>query len=236
MMVSLLVTAILASLGVWQLQRADEKRTIEAALRERSASEPLWVGRDRLSLPDSEYRQGIAEGRFDGAHTVFLDNQIQESQAGYHVLVPLRLASESGSAVLVNLGWVPMGLDRQQLPQVDIPHSQVTVRGTLRRPPRAPFFLGDEGTQETSGWPKLVQYVNTEQLQSKLGYPLQPLVLQLAPDEPYGFVRQWPELPTSVQQHIAYAVQWFAMALVAVVVFVILYRRSFDGNEQRNRS
>lgn len=235
MAVSLLVTAILISLGVWQLGRADEKRAIETALKERSASAPLRVGKDRLQLPESEYRQGVAQGRFDGSHIIFLDNQIHEGQAGYHVLVPLRLTDREESAILVNLGWTPMGLDRQQLPAVDPPQSQLTVRGTLRRPPQAPFFLGDEESRESSGWPKRVQYVSTEQLQSQLGYSLQPLVLQLAPDGPYGFLRQWPGLPTSVQQHVAYAVQWFALALIAGVVFVILYRRSFAGSAPGNR-
>jgi cytochrome oxidase assembly protein ShyY1 len=36
------------------------------------------------------------------------------------------------------------------------------------------------------------------------------------------------------QRHIAYAIQWFAMALIVVVVFVVLYRREFDSRKQRN--
>lgn len=233
---SLLVIAILASLGVWQLWRADEKRAIEAALEERGTSEPLRVGKTRLRIADSEYRQGVAQGWFDSAHTMFLDNRIYEGHAGYHVLAPLRLTN-GGCAVLVNLGWVSMGLDRQQLPVVDTPDSEITAHGTLRRPPKAPFFLGDEEGREPAGWPRRVQYVDLEQLRTQLGYCLQPLVLQLAPNEPFGFVRQWPTFPAGAQRHIAYAVQWFAMALAAMAGFIILYQRNFGNSEERrNRS
>lgn len=234
-MASLLVIALLASLGIWQLRRADEKRTIETALEERGTSEPLRVGKARLQIADSEYRQGIAQGWFDSAHILFLDNRIHEGHAGYYVLVPLRLAN-GGCATLVNLGWVSMGLDRQQLPVVDIPDSEITVHGTLRRHSKAPFFLGDEGRQKPAGWPRRVQYVDLERLRTQLGYCLQPLVLQLAPNEPFGFVRQWPEPPAGAQRHIAYAVQWFAMALAAMVGFIILYQRNFGNSERRNRS
>jgi surfeit locus 1 family protein len=233
--VFLLIVIILISLGAWQLRRAEEKRAIEAALRERSASEPLWIGDAELQVQDNEYRRAIAKGRFDSAHTVFLDNQIHHGQAGYYVLTPLQLV-RGARAILVNRGWVPMGLNRQQLPKVDTPHSLVAVCGSLRSPPQAPFFLGDEGSLQSANWPKVVQYVDVESLQAQLGYSLQPLVLQLAADEPYGFVRQWPAPPTSVHQHIAYAIQWFAMALVVVVIFVVLHRRRFDsGNSPKGK-
>lgn len=225
--VFLLLIIILTSLGLWQLQRANEKHTIEAVLKERSVSEILQVGEERLQLPDSEYRQGIAQGWFDNGHIIFLDNQIHKGRAGYHVLIPLRFNDGDGNGILVNFGWLPMELDRQELPQIEPPHLRVTAHGILRQPYQAPFFLGSEESSESSGWPKVVQYVSTEQLQSQLGYFLQPLILQLAPDEPYGFVRQWPESPTGVGQHVAYAVQWFALALIGLILSVILYRRNF---------
>jgi len=229
--VFLLITIIFVSLGIWQLQRAEEKRAIEAVLRERDSSPPLQLGAMGLKLSDAEDRRAIAKGQFDNIHTVFLDNQIHQGQVGYHVLTPMRLAEGEG-AILVNRGWVPMGADRQQLPEVETPHSIVMVRGRLRSPPRAPFFLGDQENWQSTGWPKLVQYVDVERLQAQLGYFLYPWVLQLAPDEPYGFIRQWATLPTSAHHHIAYAIQWFAMALVAIVVFVVLYRRRFNSNKE----
>jgi cytochrome oxidase assembly protein ShyY1 len=235
-MVFLVIIAMLASLGVWQLQRAGEKRTIEIALRERSNSAPFWVGDAPLQVLNSEYRKGIAQGRFDNEHTMFLDNQIYQGQAGYYVLTPLRLV-RSESAILINRGWVPINLYRQQLPQVDAPSSLVTVHGTLRRPSQAPFFLGGEESWKSAGWPKLIQYVDFKKLQLEVGYPLQPLVLQLASDEPYGFIRPWlsPVLTMGPQRHIAYAIQWFAMALIAVVIFAVLYRREFGSRKQRSR-
>jgi surfeit locus 1 family protein len=226
--VFLLIITLLISLGVWQLQRAEEKRAIEAVLKERSADEPLWIGEAELQRQHDEYRRACAEGQFDSVYTLFLDNQIHQGQAGYYVLTPLRLAEGAG-ALFVNRGWVPMGLDRQQLPEIDTPRSLVTVCGSLRAPSQAPFFLGNEENMQSSGWPKVVQYIDIGALQIQIGYPLQPLVLQLDADEPYGFVRQWPAPPTNAHQHIAYAIQWFAMALIVAVVFVVLHRRRVSG-------
>lgn len=227
---------VLTSLGVWQLRRAGEKQAIEMALKERGDRKPLQIGNTQLQAVDGEYRKGIARGRFDNKHTLFLDNQVYRGQAGYYVLTPLRLDG-SENAILVNRGWVPANLYRQQLPQIeDTPRSLITIHGTLRRPFKAPLFLGGEESWGSAGWPKLIQYIDISKLQPEVGYTLQPLVLQLASDEPYGFVRQWPPaLTVGPQRHIAYAIQWFAMAFIAMVVCVILYRRTFSGKQQSSR-
>src|SRR5699024_2794470 len=138
----LLIMIVLTSLGVWQLRRAGEKQTIEMARKERGDLQPLQIGNTQLQAADAEYRTGIARGRFDNEHTLFLDNQIYRGQAGYYVLTPLRLDG-SANAILVNRGWVPANLYRQQLPQIeDTPHSLITIHGTLRQPFKAPLFLG----------------------------------------------------------------------------------------------
>src|SRR5699024_3937029 len=78
----LLIMIVLTSLGVWQLRRAGEKQAIEMALKERGNRKPPQIGNTQLQAVDGEYRKGIAQGRFDNKHTLFLDNQVYRGQAG----------------------------------------------------------------------------------------------------------------------------------------------------------
>jgi surfeit locus 1 family protein len=54
---------------------------------------------------------------------------------------------------------------------------------------------------------------------------LQPVVVLLAPDSPYGFVREWQPAPTGSERHLAYAVQWFAMALMLLIIYLVISTR-----------
>ncbi|WP_096526089.1 SURF1 family protein [Candidatus Nitrosoglobus terrae] len=231
--VFLLITTVLMSLGIWQLQRAKEKRAIEAATSEQNNDSLLWIGDPLLDEIDNEYQKGAAQGYFDNKHTMLLDNQIYQGRAGYYVLTPLRLAN-SKKGLLINRGWVPASLYREKLPQVEDASSLlITVHGILHRPSNPPFFLGEKESLDSAGWPKLVQYMDLNKLQFKIGYSLQPLILQLALNEPYGFTRPWLSSTPVIgsQRHIAYAIQWFTMSVIAVIVFVVLYRREFSNKK-----
>ena len=43
-----------------------------------------------------------------------------------------------------------------------------------------------------------------------------------SPQDDSGFVRQWPEPQANVGMHIGYAIQWFAFALIALLVWLRL--------------
>jgi surfeit locus 1 family protein len=54
-----------------------------------------------------------------------------------------------------------------------------------------------------------------------LGYDLLAFQLELSPDMPNGYVRHW-NISTliSPEKHLAYALQWFGLALVLTVMFI----------------
>jgi cytochrome oxidase assembly protein ShyY1 len=63
------------------------------------------------------------------------------------------------------------------------------------------------------------------QLAAALGVPLSARILLLDPASPVGFARGWqiPGLPPL--RHFAYAVQWWAFALLTLILWVIASRR-----------
>ena len=102
-------TALLTTrLGVWQLSRADEKITLQAAV-EQQALQPLLeaLPDDAQPAPTWHHRRVRLQGRWSSPHTVYLDNRQMNGRPGFFVVTPLVLAD--GRAVLVQRGWLPSG-------------------------------------------------------------------------------------------------------------------------------
>jgi surfeit locus 1 family protein len=205
--------ALFAALGNWQLGRAAEKRALAADFT--AGGPPI----DWMQLPPDapRYQRVRVRGHYDPAHQFLLDNMSHESVAGVQVLTPLLL--DDGSAVLVNRGWTPYGPTRQDLPTVDVDGGKRTVVGRLDELPRPGIWLK---APPAAGWPRLVQYPSMTELAGDLGRELAPRQLLLDPGVPDGYVREWSTTGTTADRNIAYAVQWFAFAAVALTLWVVL--------------
>ncbi len=210
--------AAFAWLGVWQLERAGEKRSLAADFAE-SATALDWR---QLPADAPRYQRVSARGRYDPVHQFLLDNRSHESVAGVEVLTPFIL--EDGSAVIVNRGWLPFGATRKDLPAVHVDGDSRTVVGRIDLLPRPGIWL--KGPAAT-GWPRLMHYPSMEELELALGRELGTRQLLLDPAVPDGYVRAWAVPGTSPDRHLGYAVQWFAFAALAVAIwFVLGFRKS----------
>ena len=216
---TLILLPFLTGLGFWQLERAGWKQDIidRHAARIR---EPAVELQSLLPVtPDSQYRQVTASGRYDIARQLLLDTRLHQGRAGYHVLTPLHLASHD-TVLLVNRGWVPVGASRAVLPELPGPAGEIRLSARVALPP-AEVFLLDTVEEPRSGWPQVVQSIDIAALEERLGYPLLPLVLQLDADDTHGFIRDWkPVYGIPPAKHRAYAMQWFTLALVLVMIYV----------------
>lgn len=220
--VATLVTAgavlLFIVLGNWQLDRAAEKRALYAAFDHAGPNLAL----PPASVHTERYQRVSAHGSYDPGHQFLLDNMTHAGQAGVHVLAPLLLAD--GSAVLVNRGWLPFGATRANLPDPAVSADSRTISGRLDQLPRPAIRIE---AQAMSGWPRLVSYPQMEELATALGRELRPQLILLDPREPEGYVREWRVPGTTPDRHLAYAIQWFALAATAVVIwFVLVLRRT----------
>lgn len=217
---------ILIGLGVWQLQRADEKRamlTESVQLRER-APVPL----QRVDQP-RDYLPVQLRGRFDAERYWLLDNRIHRGRFGYQVVSLFELAS--GRQVLVNRGWVPGDPGRRSLPEIDTPAGGVTALGEIYHDRAGAFRLAEGGAAQ--GWPRRVQWLNIDAVREEFGRDLYPFTVRLYEGEPGAFTVDHPVVNVQPQRHIAYAIQWFGIALVAAVFFLARYTNVFRRrNEQ----
>lgn len=207
-------------LGFWQLHRVEEKQAINALREARARDAAITLGADAPEdIEALRYRQVSLRGEYDVAHQFLVDNQLQDQVPGYHVLTPFRIAG-SGKAVLVNRGWVPLGPTRAVLPTLDGPPTGVVrVEGTLDHLHRVGYRL--RGAEiPAAGWPSLVQLPEPGPLSARLGYPLLPYQVLLAPAAEGGYVRSWHRARLDPANNRGYALQWFLFAACAAFFFV----------------
>lgn len=225
-LVGLVLLIAFVSLGNWQLQRAEEKRAIlaefergaEAAHRPLDLSVRPW---EALRFQPVEFH-----ARYLPARQFLLDNQVRDGRVGYRVITPA-IHEATGQLLLVERGWVPRESVPGRLPDVvsGLPAGRGLIRGQVYVPFGEGYRLGgmDDGTP---GWPRVVQYLDFEAMGERLGREVAPITIRLDPDHPHGFHRDWrPVLPMGAERHLAYAVQWYGMALALVVIAVVLLIR-----------
>jgi len=217
-----LLLPVLLGLGFWQLERAAEKSALRDRYLQRGGMPPVRVSGQALGIEAMDFRHAIARGRYRAEWTVFLDNRVLDGRPGYEVLTPL--AIDGGERyLLVNRGWVPWGESRRDLPRIDTPDGPVEVAGRLRAPPRDYFTLEDE--EALSEFQPRWQNLDLGRYERLTGLAVSPLVLRLDPanDQGGGFARRWPQYQDSwIARHKGYAVQWFALALTLVVLYIVL--------------
>ncbi|MEW6038478.1 MAG: SURF1 family protein [Pseudomonadota bacterium] len=213
-----LALPLFGSLGLWQLDRAAEKRALRAQLAAESAEPPLRLEPSVAETEPPRYRQVTVKGVYDQERQFLLDNQIHGGKAGYHVLTPLRIEG-SGWAVLVNRGWVPAGSDRQRLPELPIRAPVVEATGMAERFPAVGLKLAGAEIP-APGWPAAVQVLERKALEQRLGYRLLSYQVLLDAREPEGFAREWKPANVDPDKSTGYAIQWFSFAAIALGLFL----------------
>lgn len=228
----LIICLAMIRLGYWQLGRAEEKQQTLEQVQQREQMASVDVR--ELVEPDGDfkaddhlYRRVSATGVYHADKTIFIDNQVQDSQVGYRLVTPLKL-SDSKNYILVDRGWISVGESRASLPQFATAAGEVVLSGRLQRPAAKPP-LWDEDYAVNSG--HLWQYLPIADYARQMQLNFLPLVLELAPEEGSeiepSLRRQWAKIDDQwVAKHRGYAFQWFAMSAAFFVACLVLLLRS----------
>ncbi|HEY8037885.1 MAG TPA: SURF1 family protein [Methylobacter sp.] len=231
-LVYLFLLPVLIGLGMWQLERSEQKRAFLEAQEQAAATETLHLSTAIENNTEAlRYRSVEVAGRYDVAHQFLIDNQVSDGKVGYFVLTPFILVGET-KAVLVNRGWIPSNHDRSILPDLQIKKTEAIISGRINNFPSVGIKLAGAEIP-TEGWPSIVQVVDSNVLAKKLGYSLFQFQIELAKGLPDGYKREW-HTSTIMQpeQHTAYAVQWFALALTLTILFIWY---SFKKNDAKSK-
>jgi len=210
---------LFVALSVWQLDRAEQKREQAWILGQRAELPALELGGPIADPEALRFRKLRARGTFEVEGQILIANRRQGNRIGFHVITPLRIPG-SDSRVLVNRGWIaaPAGGGPVTAP---IPGGEVTVTGEAHLP--APPALALHGNPEAAqDWGRRWPYLTLELYRAATSIRIQPVVILQHPDDAGGFLRRWPQELPKADMHIGYAIQWFAFALIALVLWLRL--------------
>jgi surfeit locus 1 family protein len=217
-LVTLFLIPILAGLGYWQFQRAEQKRVLRANYEQRMVHSPLTLA-TLATVPDPQFYPLQVSGHFDNEHLFFLDNKIYQHRIGYEIVAPF-IPSDGSTAVLVNRGWIAIGKNRQTLPIIPAIKDKITLTGLIDIPQLA-FKLG-ANTENQQGWPRRIQSVIISDLAKQVGYSLRPFIMLQNSDEISPYPRAWTPINVTPTRHLGYALQWFALALALLIVYFVV--------------
>lgn len=209
----------LIGLGTWQLERRAWKHDLIATIAARTTAPPLALG---ASVPGPEaldYRRVSASGRFDHGRAVLVSSRFHQGRAGVHVITPL--LREGLPPVLVNRGWLPLDRTALATRPSDATGGPITVTGIAR----TTFRRGAFAPENDPGKGFWAHYDPAAMARAMgIARPL-PLILEAdaASDRkalPKGAVTRI-DLPDN---HLGYALTWYALAVALVAVFALAHR------------
>lgn len=211
---SLVLAVLFVRLGLWQVERLEERRQHNALLRARLAAAPVPVESLR-GLPDSlRYRRASLRAPADYAHELLVANRTRNGSPGVWLVTPAAIPGRD-TAILVARGWVYAAdgstADRARWREGD----SLTVDGYLDVLP-PPAATGDS----IAARPGTVTRLDRARVSARLGRPVWPLYLLATGDAAEQTADRaarftLPELNDG--PHRSYAIQWFSFAAIAVV-------------------
>lgn len=221
-----IVALVFARLGFWQMSRLRERRAANlVALEARSAPRIRLDGATPIT-PELDGREVWATGRYDHEHDVVLRGKAYGGSPGVEVVTPLVL--EGGqTAVLVNRGFLPTPDAVTAQTDSVREFGSVRVNGTALAVPSGSGAPLERGGHTT--WVRL----DREALAARLPYPIAPVYIRQSPDPALPrFPRRLEPLPIDDGPHLAYAIQWFSFALMAVIFGGVIWKQT---GKQRER-
>ncbi|HSM58679.1 MAG TPA: SURF1 family protein [Candidatus Sulfomarinibacteraceae bacterium] len=208
----LVAMGVMVRLGVWQLDRLEQRRAANAVLRQQLEADPLLLNDvapgevDLTAMPD---RRVSARGAFDFSQQILVRPKNYQGSAGGHLVAPLRLEGRE-EAVLVDRGWIPEAeMDPSNWSSFD-EAGPLTVTGVIQRTETARNVQPPEEPQQE--WFR----IDVEAIERQLPYDVLPVYVLQTPEEgnqslPY---RLEPDIDLSQGPHLGYAIQWFAFTLM----------------------
>ena len=205
--------AFLVSLGLWQLDRADQKRTIEAAILNANTGPVELIANGRVLL-DKEYYDVRLQGNYLSDKQFIYDNQIVDQVSGYYVLTPFILTDQLG-VILVNRGFIPWNGQRERLADIAVDSVSREIKVQVSSPIKR---MELKATDVSRQFPVLIQAIDFDVLEEVSKLKFVKVVGLLDPSSSDGYVRKWEPYTGSIEKHIGYAIQWFLMALVLAII------------------
>lgn len=211
-------------LGCWQLDRAEQKRDLFVEFENRQLTEVMDLNQiDNVTsgLDNLLWQPVRVNGRFLEDFQILLDNQVQNTKAGYYIYTPFQLL-DSERFVLVNRGWLPVGPNRQVSPSIIVTKGVVKIKAIIKEIPKTGLLLKEFPPERMKKDFYRVQRIDLVELEELTNTKLLPYVIRLSPESEHGYHRMWPLPGSGEDKHNGYAFQWFTFATILFIIYFLL--------------
>ena len=210
---------LLLGLGAWQLERRTWKLGLIAEREAALTAPPAHIAAIDTDPPRFEFHRIEARGTFAHDHELYLTGQFLNDRPGWHVITPLLL--EDGSALLVDRGFVPDQAKDPAARAAGEVAGPATVEGILRlTTPPGSFTPANQPARN------LWFTRDAQAMAAATGLArVKPYFLVAGPAaNPGGLPVGTPARVDLPNDHLQYAITWFALAGAVLVITVILLR------------
>ena len=220
-------TALCIRLGIWQLDRLEQRRAFNHQVLSMRAMPALELNQEQpADISKMEWRAVQVRGEYDFANQVALRNQYNGDQYGYHLMTPLHF---QGGAVLVDRGWIPA--EGNSTPSDWHKYDEtgtVQIEGQIRLGQTKPSFGGVPDNMPADG-SNLQIWNNADitRIANQVPYPVLPVYVQpnVDPGDTEPPIPYQPEVEITEGPHFGYALQWFSFATILFAGYPFFLRR-----------
>lgn len=229
-LISLPMIVVMLGLGAWQLQRLAWKEGLIERLETRMTAPAIPAPGPDADIEEIEFRRVTATGEWLHQYEMPLIGRPEKGTVGYHIVTPLR--TTDGRVLLVNRGWVPEDRKNPARRPESQPAGTVTVEGIVRRAGLRNAFTPDNEPDRDMWFyvdvPQMAAYAGVEGVPN---YYIDELRRESGPQLPIGAD---PRIGLR-NEHLQYAITWFAMAFGLIAVYVLWHRRAEREEQNAKR-
>ena len=218
---------VLLGLGTWQVDRLHWKEGLIAERTARTTAAPIALPAagaqlSPAAITDLDFRHGAATGTFRHEREMYIAARTMEGSVGYQIVTPLQQAD--GSVVLVNRGWVPETRKDPAKRAEGQLAGTVTVDGAIRAPGVQHWLQPDnQPTQNIWFWSDLPAMAAHAGVTPD---KLVPVFLEAGPAlNPGGLPVGGQTKVNLPNDHLQYAITWYALAIGLAVIYVLYHRQ-----------
>jgi surfeit locus 1 family protein len=214
--------ALLLGLGTWQLARLQWKEALIAAREAGLHAAPAAPPRTLDAARALELHPVRVEGQFHNDRELYLNLESARGDPGFHVITPLALAD--GATLLVDRGFVPTDRKAPDTRREGEPSGTVSVTGLVRIPVdgKPSWFTPDNDPARNSWF-----YVDIPAMAKAAGAErVLPFYVDADASLNQGGLPQGGQTLTELpNNHLQYAITWYALAVALVAIYIRFARR-----------
>jgi surfeit locus 1 family protein len=212
--------AVLIALGVWQLDRLQWKLGLVDEMTRNMSAPPLPIDRAlTMDAKDAQYRHVSLTGRFDNSKEAYVYTTAKDGAPVYHVITPFIL--DDGRVFLVDRGLVPLVLRNPATRQAGELEGERNIAGIWRTPDApGPFTPAPDLSHRIWYSRDLESIATADGVMSA-----SPVIIEAdAAPNPGGWPKGGQTIVDLPNDHLQYAVNWFALAAGLMFVYLAYHR------------